>query len=130
MPRKTLTAEQLTALKHRLLMEMSHHVGEANAIGMGELYETVVEKSYNHRINDTRLIRRLITGLQDAGVPIVSGATGYWLASAGSELTDYCDKLKSSALKKLAKVAMLKKTALPDLLGQMQIEYTETLEGH
>lgn len=114
------------AYKIRLLQEMSRHVGKARAIGMGELYERVFEESYGHRINDTRHLRTLISELRVNGVPICSAVDcsggGYYLASAGSELNGYCDRLINMAIKKLTQVAILKNRALPELLGQLQLD--------
>jgi len=116
-------------LENRLLGALMDHVGRANAIGMGELFELVFGQSYEHRINSTRHLRKLITALRRQGKRICSitstGGAGYFVAAAGSELEDYTDRLKKQGLKKLAQVARMEKISLPELLGQIRMN----LEG-
>ena len=115
--------------ENRLRGALMDHVGRSNAIGMGELFELVFGQPYEHRINSTKQLRRLITKLRRQGVRICSvsatGGGGYWLAAAGSELEDYTGRLKKQGLKKLAQAARLEKISLPDLLGQIRMN----LEG-
>lgn len=110
----------------RLLREMVRHIGKSRAIGMGELYEKVFERPWQHRINDTRPLRKLIKKLQEDRrnpLAICSSPEGYFLAAAGSELTDFIQgRLKKPALKKLTLAALLERKSLPDLLGQLQME--------
>jgi hypothetical protein len=119
------TAAELERLKTRTLVILSRHAGACKIIGMGELYEEVFEQTYRHRINDTRQLRIMITGLRRDGVPIVSvpsrNGGGYYLAAAGSELEDYLSKQKRRALGILACVARIKNKSLPELLGQMAL---------
>lgn len=120
-----MTKQERQVYKSRLMIEMSRHIGQANKIGMGELYERVFDEKYDNRINDTRKLRKLITELRREGVPICSDPSntegGYYLASAGSELNAYCKKLEERALKILSQQATLKKVALPELMGQIQL---------
>ncbi len=112
--------------KTRILMIMSGHVGQGKRIGMGELFERVFDETYEHRINDTRRLRKMITELRRDGVAICSIAApsggGYWLASAGSELASYCQKLRSRALGILGMEAIIRKTTLPEMMGQIALE--------
>ncbi len=113
------------AHRARLLAELSRHVGEVNAIGMAELYEAVFGETWRHRINDTKRLRELVTGMRNEGIPIcsVSASTGggYYLASAGSELKSYTERDKRRALRILARVSRIEKISLPELLGQMRL---------
>jgi len=115
---------ELERQKTRLLVELSGHTGSANAIGMGELYEITYGEPWEHRINDTRKLRTLVTMLRNEGTPICSNAHknggGYYLAAAGSELCNYHDRRKSTALKILCMIARQKKIALPEYLGQIR----------
>ena len=115
--------------ENRLLKELSRHVGRGRAVGMGELYQAVYERPYDHRINDTRQLRKLITKLRREGTPICSASAtdggGYFLASAGSELEDYSRRLRKKALKGLKQEAVLRRVTLPELVGQIVIN----LEG-
>lgn len=108
------------------------HKGKENTIGMGELFEKVYDETWSHRINDTRPLRKTIESLRDDGVPIgenrSSNNGGYFLARTPSELTDYCDRIKSACLKRLARVARMQKTALPEMLGQMSLNMNGKME--
>jgi hypothetical protein len=105
----------------KVLQILTWHVGRHKAIGMGELYESVYGNSWQNRINDTRPLRDVIEKLRRRGVPICSDESGYWLAAAGSELEEFCARLRRRALKSLVQEARLKKIGLPELLGQMQL---------
>jgi hypothetical protein len=106
----------------RLLAELSRHVGDGEAIGMGELFQAVFQTPWRNRINDTRALRAIVTELREDGVAICSDDRGYWLAAAGAELEDYCRRLRASALRKLRQEARLRRLALPQLMGQMALE--------
>ncbi len=115
-----------------ILAALASHIGEPNAIGMGELYELVYGEPWANRINDTRALRQVITDLRAEGVPICSVATtyggGYYLAAAGSELAGYLRRSERRALKILMRNARIKKISLPDYLGQMKLNMEG--EGH
>jgi hypothetical protein len=115
--------------KSRALAELTGHIGAINAIGMAELYEAVTGEVWSHRINDTRVIRKIITALRNDGIRVCSSASrnggGYYLAAAGSELADYTRKNKLRALKLLAMNARIMKTNLPNYLGQIRLELEE-----
>lgn len=125
MRRQGMTDEEKRGYKDRLKTILMQHVGASRKIGMGALYERVFSEAYEHRINDTRRLRTLITELRREGIAICSKKSksrgGYWLASAGSELDDYCESLHSEALKKLAQEARLRRMSLPALIGQIQM---------
>lgn len=110
----------------RLLMVLMRHVGKPGRIGMGELYEAVFGEPWEHRINDTRKLRGLITELRQEGVPICSTASqkggGYWVPSAASELDQYCKTIRFRALKLLQREAKLRKLTMPELMGQLSLE--------
>jgi hypothetical protein len=115
----------MDAWRARLLIELSRHVGEMNAIGMAELHEAVFSETWCHRINDTKKLRELITEMRNEGVPIcsvsASSGGGYYLAAAGSELRGYTERDKKRALRILARIARIERISLPELLGQMRI---------
>jgi len=126
MAQKRMTDFEKELYKGDLLRIISRHVGRSNKIGMGELYERVFFDAWNNRINDTRRLRKLVTELRKEGVPICSDTSrtggGYYLASVGSELNTYCRKLRDRALKMLVQESKLRRTTLPELLGQIQLE--------
>ncbi len=85
-----------------------------------------------HRINGTRALRAIITRLRRQGPPICSQSRtaggGYYLAAAGSELEDYCERLRKKALKGLCIEALLRQTTLPELLGQIILSVTHDVD--
>jgi hypothetical protein len=122
-----------TERKGSILAALTTHIGEPNAIGMGELYEQVYGEAWTHRINDTRALRKAITELREEGVPVCSVATshggGYYLAAAGSELSGYMRRNERQALRKLMRNAKMKKISLPDYLGQMRLNMEAVGDG-
>lgn len=108
-----------------ILAALTDHIGEPNAIGMGELYEQIYGEPWEHRINDTRALRKAITDLREEGIPVCSVAAsyggGYYLAAAGSELAAYLRRSERRALLILSRNAKIKKVSLPDYLGQMKL---------
>lgn len=122
---------QREALKGRLLAVLTRHPGRARAIGMGALHEAVFKEGYRGgKINGTRMLRKLITELREDGVPICSAATpdggGYYLATAGSDLDDYCRNLRCQALKKLKLESTLRRRTLPQLVSEIQLNLSRT----
>jgi len=125
-----LSQEDKEFYKQRILVELTkNHIGAEKAIGMGELHELVFKETWHHRINDTRLLRRLITELRWDGVPICSVSSkdggGYYLASVGSELKKFLDKLHRRALKILKIEAKIEGVSMLEKLGQMSLNLRE-----
>jgi len=121
-------AQQLQDAEYRIRLhsELTSHIGQANAVGMAELYGAVYGETWENRINDTRKLRKLITDMRREGVAICSvsdsSGGGYFLAAAGSELKDYLRRSKIRALRILSRVSRIQKISLPELLGQMRLE--------
>lgn len=111
--------------KYKLLAVMTKHIGSNRAISMEALYREVYEDEPNDLINSTRKIRKLIEQARWEGLPICSVRKkdfhGYYLAGAGSELEDYCKRLRKEALKKLALEAKLRKITLPEIVNEMTL---------
>ena len=124
--RDRMSDQEREMFKGRLLMILPQHIGKARSVGMGELYEAVFGEAYSHRINDTRRLRKIITELRRDGMPICSEASrfggGYYLASAGSELADFCAKLRRQGLRKLGLEAKIRKISLSELIGQLRLD--------
>jgi hypothetical protein len=116
---------ELARFREPLLAALTGHIGMQNAIGMAELYESVFGREWRQRINDTRQLRKVVTDLRSEGVPICSTATrdggGYYLAAAGSELTDYLRRGERRALAVLSRNAKIKRVSLPNYLGQIKL---------
>lgn len=115
----------VNAYKVEILTVLSRHIGKERAIGMAELHKEAFREPWEHRINDTRKLRKIITLLRRDGVPVCSNSEksggGYYLASAGSELEDYLVRLRRRALKALSMESQIRRIGLPELLGQMQM---------
>lgn len=114
--------------KGRLLEALLDHLGKENAVGMDVLYTQVFNEPVSHKINDTKKIRKLITAVRSQGRAIGSTCSmtggGYYLPRAGSELEDYLARmLHRPALRKLAMEAKIRKVSLPELIGQMSINF-------
>lgn len=127
MPRKNddLTFDEAKA---RLLEALLDHMGKENAVGMDALYTQVFNEPVAHKINDTKKIRKLVTAVRSQGRAIAStcanNSGGYYLPRAGSELDEYCKRmLHRPALRKLAMEAKIRKMSLPELIGQMSLNF-------
>lgn len=126
MDRPRLTPEERERYLSRLKSTLMRHIGRPKRIGMGALFREVTGRDYRHRINDTRLVRRLVTELRAEGMPICSEASndgGYWLASADYELEVYLKALRGQALKKLQQEARIRKISMPALIGQLSLDF-------
>ena len=58
-----------------------------------------------------------------------SAGGGYWIAASQSEITDYCNRMKSRALGILKRAAAIKHISLPEYLGQVQLELEARDDG-
>ena len=71
-----------------------------------------------------RTLREAITALRMEGQPICGHPnTGYYLAGSAADISSTCAFLRSRAMTSLVQEARLKKISLPNLLGQMLIDY-------
>jgi hypothetical protein len=125
---KKITNEEKDALKLAILQVLNRHIGRNNPISMARLYSIAFEKDFADVINDTRLMRQIITELRDAGNPICStpakSGGGYYLGD-GSDLRDYCIKERRRAIKILTRESKMRKITVPELLGRIQMELSE-----
>jgi len=95
-------------------------VGRNNAITAVQLWHRLT----GERVPDgvaARRMRSAVVDLREAGVAICSGKEGYYLASSVEELETTCQLLFKRGLTALRQVAALKKKALPDLAGQLDM---------
>lgn len=126
-----MTRGEIRGRVSEILMD---HVGVENAIPMAALYEMIYGVRVRDKINDTRPLRRVIDAMQYDGrrinsIPSKDGG-GYYLARSVHELNGFFSRLEKTALKKLSKVAAMKHTTLPALLGQMSLNLRPTEETH
>ena len=113
----------------RLFEILSEHLGKENAVGMDVLHEKIFGEKVLHKINDTKKTRQLITALRGQGRAIGSNSSknggGYYLPRAGSELDEYCKRMHRRALRILAMEARIRKKSLPELIGQMSLNFED-----
>lgn len=109
--------------KYKLMLALSRHVSKSKAISMEELFKVVYGGEVNNKVNDTRKLRKLIEGARRDGLPICSiqdkDNAGYYLAAAGTELDDYCKRLRKRALKLLVLESKLRQVTLPNLVNEI-----------
>ncbi len=101
--------------KHDVLVALQSHIGHNNGITAEQLaLQLGVEK---------RQVRHLITELRlDAHAVCGHPKTGYFIAANNQEIEDTCAFLRSRAMHSLALESRLRKTTLPELLGQMSLK--------
>ncbi|KAA0257195.1 hypothetical protein FHQ18_11565 [Deferribacter autotrophicus] len=120
----------MSDVKYRVMTVLSKHIGKHNAISMVELYKHVFSEEPESKVNGTRKIRKVIEMMRREGVPICAtqekDGSGYYLAAAGSELEDYCKRLRRRALKLLAMESKLRKITLPKLIHDISINIDGT----
>jgi hypothetical protein len=120
--------------KTRLLAVLANHIGSQNRIGAGALFEAVFEMSWTNKINDTRALRTLVRELREKDKTPICSSTGadggYWLASAGSELDEFCKRYRRRAIRELGIEAGLRRITLPELLGQIMMNLKTGEENH
>jgi hypothetical protein len=71
-----------------------------------------------------REVRYAVTALREGGVPICgTPRTGYFIARTAEELAETLNFLRARAMHSLKIEAGLRRMSLPQLLGQMQMEW-------
>lgn len=119
--------------RFRAISILTKRIGRQKAIAMPDFYRQVFGEEPKSHVSGTRKIRALITQLREDGEPICSTTSGsgggYYLASVGSELDDFCERLRSSALRKLVIVSRLKKTPLQNLCTQLELDLQTVGQG-
>ncbi len=97
-----------------VLSALSAHIGAANGIPAADLAARLGLLP--------RMVRQLVSELRLNGHAVCgTPQTGYYLAETDAELEETCQFLRGRALHSLALEAALRKTPLPDLLGQLHL---------
>lgn len=119
--------------KARVLGVLTRHVGQEKAVGMGELYQEVFSDMWRNRINDTRILREIITELRNDGSLIGETRSreggGYYLARSAHELGAWFQRREHEWLKKAAMLARMKRLSLNEYLGQKSLNLTPRTEA-
>lgn len=117
--------------KGRLLTEMSRHLGEANAIGAGELFEMVFQRSYKgNKITGCRALRELIEEVKYGDNPTLIAHScscdrpGYYIP-VGSERKAYLDQEDEKIKRKIGRLARLNRVSAAAYAGQLALTIQE-----
>lgn len=98
-----------------LLATLQRHIGAALGI-------TAEQLATAHGC-EKRHIRSLISELRMDGHAVCGHPrTGYYMAETGAEIEDTCNFLRSRAMHSLTLESRLRKTTLPELLGQLKLK--------
>lgn len=127
MPEKYQHGQPIELFMDRALAVLTEHVGRPNAISAMALYKAIYDREPDDAITATRCLRTVIQRLREQGRKVCSATAsvggGYYLASTRGELKEFCDKFHRRALTTLAQEARMKRIALPELLGQLSLQY-------
>lgn len=104
----------MTTTAADVLAVLSAHIGAANGITAADLAASLdcLPRTVRQHVSELRL-----SGHAVCGTP----KTGYYIAETGAELEATCQFLRARALHSLALEASLRKTPLPDLIGQLHL---------
>lgn len=101
--------------RHDLLRVLEQHIGSGNGIGCQAIARALGI--------DERSVRKLVSEARREGAGIGSHPTrGYYMAESAEEIDHCCAFLRKRALHSLSLEATLRKTTLPDLIGQMKLK--------
>lgn len=105
-----------------VMKELNDHVGATCGISAKQLAMKVTESTQEDS-HQERQLRLIIADLRLSGIAICGHpGTGYYLPQNAEDINKTCAFLRSRALSSLLQESRLKKIALPELLGQMQME--------
>ncbi len=104
---------------------LSHHIGQAHAIGMGELYVKIFGKGWKHRINDTRRLRDEVMALRAEGRRICHSTDaaegGYYLPASDSEWDAFRNRELGQLFRRLKRVRTMYKISNEEMMRQLQL---------
>lgn len=115
----TITPEDVLAVIRR---------GRANGMTACQLRNAVADRqraplAVAVTASSTRKVREAVEALRRAGHPIcATPEDGYYLAETDEELSSTIGFLRSRAMTSLVQIAQLRRIALPELMGQLQLE--------
>lgn len=102
-------------IAHKVHLILQSHCGAGNGI-------TAEHIAARCDINK-RGVRTAVTQLRLEGVAVCGHPkTGYYIAANNEEIEQTCSFLRSRAMHSLTLESRLRKTTLPDLLGQLRIK--------
>lgn len=102
----------MSAMQTQLINTMACHYGRAKGIPARELAHTLGLSM--------RALRRQITAARETGIPICgTPGTGYYMPADDVELEQACEFLKNRALHSLKLMSVMRRVAMPTLVGQL-----------
>lgn len=110
----------------RVLEVLSNHIGIAKGVNIKLLADECAGRPTRSEANEAkaeqRHIRNIVEELRKKGHHICAHPShGYFIAETPEELDDTCTFLYRRAMTSLSQVAAMKRVALPDLAGQLQL---------
>ena len=103
-----------------LLVILRNHIGRARGVTVTALAREVL--GYEPSRVDERIVRRLVFELRCEGHHVCAHpADGYYLAETPEELDQTIAFLRDRAMASLQQIASMKRTSLPDLVGQLRL---------
>jgi hypothetical protein len=118
---------EMNDLENRTWEILCEHRGEANPIGMDDLFVAVFSRPVRHRINDTGELRVLLRGLRRRGALIGYSNNkfnpGYFLPATPEEAARFFECYRRRTMTALVQEAAMKRIGLPELLGQLRMEF-------
>lgn len=103
-----------------VLAALVKHIGRANGIQI----ETLVWEACHREptASRQRQTREIVAHLRQRGHHICAHPNdGYYIAGTADELDQTCEFLYSRAMKSLTQIAAMKRAAVPDLRGQLNL---------
>jgi hypothetical protein len=111
-----------------VIMVLAKHVGAKQGISAEDLVMEITESEEPSPAGERKL-RDIIATLRRQGVRICGHpSTGYYLAATPEELNQTCSFLRKRALSSLHQEARLRGIALPELLGQLNLQLAPPAE--
>ena len=106
--------------RHSLLTALAHHIGKQRGIKGKDLVIKIM--GIKARPANERHLRDLIQQLREEGHHICgTPITGYYIGQTEDELNETCLFLYHRSMTTLKQIAAMKRTALPDLRGQLRL---------
>lgn len=104
------------ATHHQLLEILSRdHIGGQNSISGADLATRLGVKA--------RTIRALVLKLRENAIAVCGRPeTGYFIAETAEEVEATCSLLEQHGIHQLSVAARMRKTTLPELLGQLHLK--------
>lgn len=100
---------------------MQRHIGAENGASAAQLVRELLVTVTRDGAAERR-VRKLVEQLRREGEHICAHPrAGYFMAATEEELEETCEYLSHRAMTSLAQVSGMKRTSIPDLVGQLRL---------